>query len=143
MEQRQDGTDAKVDTLAATVARVELNQTHQAELSKLRFDALDTSVGTVHGTLERFMGRVEGLITGEVRLPQSEKMLKDYENWHESVEDRLDKLDPSLANRVRILEDRAIKQQGVFATFGAGRALILAVAAAAGPIIAIIALVAK
>ena len=97
IEGRQDGTDAKVDTLAATVARVEMNQTHQAELNKLRFDALDTGVGTVRDALERFMGRIEGIITGEVRLPQNERLMKDYQDreakrdvWEAKVDERLD-----------------------------------------------------
>ena len=100
MEQRQDSTETEVRTLAATVARVEQNQLHASELNKLRFDSLDVGLGTVKATLDRFMGRIEGIITGEVRLPANEKLMKDYEDreekrdtWQAAVDIRLDKHD--------------------------------------------------
>lgn len=49
----------------------------------------------------------------------------------------------ALALRVTSLEQRSNREQGVFATFGAGRSFILAAGAVAGPIIAIVALISK
>ncbi len=96
MEQNHEALAGVVANLAGTVARVELNQTHQAELNKLRFDALDTGVGTVKDTLERFMGRINAIVTGEVKLPQAEqgeRLVSDYLAWRKEIETRLDAQD--------------------------------------------------
>jgi predicted transcriptional regulator len=88
MEQRQDDQAREMTTLAGAVARVEDNVKHQAELNKLRFDSLDTATVTIRETLERFMGRINAIISGEVRLPTSEALLKDWSEWREEVEKR-------------------------------------------------------
>jgi hypothetical protein len=49
----------------------------------------------------------------------------------------------ALTLRVTALEQHNIREQGVFATFGAGRTFILAIAAVSGPILAIVALVSR
>ena len=61
IEQRQERQEAEMGVLSATVARVEINQNHAAELTKLRFDALERSVADVGGTLRTFMGRIEAI----------------------------------------------------------------------------------
>jgi hypothetical protein len=86
IEQRQDGIEAEVRTLADSVSRVALNQTHQSELNKLRFDSLDASINNVGATLERFMARINSIITGEIQLPQSVSLMTDWRDWREEVD---------------------------------------------------------
>jgi len=92
MEEKHDDLAREVQGLTATVARVELNQTHAAELNGLRFSALDTAVGTLTGNLAAFMSRIEGIISGEIVTAQSKtgaEMVEDYRKWRDEVEDRL------------------------------------------------------
>lgn len=84
-----------VSTLSGTIQRVEQNQTHLEELNRLRFNALDTSVGTLTSKLDNFIARVEGLITGEVQTPQmrsGEELVADYRRWRESVDKSINEL---------------------------------------------------
>lgn len=158
METRQDNIEAKVTDLATVVSRVELNQQHATELATLRFNAVDTAVKNIDGTLERFMGRINAIVSGEVQLPQSQQIMADYRKWVESVEQRFTVLDPALKDRVseleakaidpligrvRVLEDRSTREQGVFATFGATKTFILAAMAVAGPVVAIISIITR
>jgi hypothetical protein len=158
MEQRQDNMEAKVSDLATVVNRVELNQQHATELATLRFNAVDTAVKNIDGTLERFMGRINAIVSGEVQLPQNQAIMNAYLEWQRGVEARFGELDPGLKDRVaeleakaidplnarvRILEDRSVREQGVFATFGATRTFILAFMAVLGPIVAIISILTR
>jgi hypothetical protein len=89
IEQRQEKQEAEMGVLTATVARVEINQNHAAELTKLRFDALERGVGDVAGTLKVFMGRIEGILSGEIVTQQSkagQEMVADYREWREEVD---------------------------------------------------------
>lgn len=96
-----------VASLAGTVERVALNQQHSDELTKLRFDSLDTGLGTLKDTLDRFMGRINALITGEVRMPQAEQMVNEYLAWRASVDKALD--DQAVMNgQVRLLGKLAV-----------------------------------
>lgn len=90
IEQSHEALAGQVTSLAGTVARVELNQTHQAELNKLRFDALDTGLGTVKDSLERFMGRINAIVAGEVKLPGSEAMMAEHLKWRGTVDAKLE-----------------------------------------------------
>jgi transcriptional regulator with XRE-family HTH domain len=92
MEQKHEDLAREVGVLSSTVARVEQNQTHAAELNKLRFDSLDTGIGSVKDTLDRFMGRVEGIITGEIQTAQTktgQEMVADYVKWRKETDERL------------------------------------------------------
>ena len=93
MEQNHELLAKEVAGLTGTVARVEINQKHAEELNKLRFDALDQSIKNIDGTLERFMGRVNAIIAGEVKLPreaQAEADRADYLRWRERIDTDLD-----------------------------------------------------
>lgn len=92
LEQRQDGIERQVSGLATTVDRVEINQKHAEELAVLRFGSLDSAVKAVDATLERFMGRINAIVSGEVRLPQAvagEELVRDYQAWRSKVDERL------------------------------------------------------
>lgn len=105
MEENHANLAREVGTLAGTVARVELNQKHAEELNKLRFDALDTAIKAIDGTLERFMGRINAIVTGEVKLPQAaqgERMVAEYLEWRKGVDTRLDNQDV-LNGQVKLL----------------------------------------
>lgn len=96
MEEKYDDLAREVASLTGTVARVEQNQTHAAELNQLRFNALDTAISGVGGKLDSFMARVEGIITGEVETAQSKQgaaLVADYQKWRAGVEERLDRHD--------------------------------------------------
>jgi len=93
MEEKHDDLAREVGALTTTVGRVELNQRHAEELNTLRFGALDTAVKSIDETLGRFMGRIEGFISGEVETTQARagrEMVRDYEAWREKVNGRLE-----------------------------------------------------
>jgi hypothetical protein len=110
METSHAGLAAQVSGLTGTVARVELNQQHAEELNRLRFTSLEQAVGGVAGKLDAFMGRIESIFTGEVKLPmqqQGEELVADYKIWRGRVDDRLDAQDV-LNGQVRLLGRLAI-----------------------------------
>lgn len=110
VEQRVDGLEREVASLSGTVGRVEQNQQHQSELNKLRFDSLDTSINGVAATLDRFMVRINGIVSGEIRLPQTEQgeaLVKDYQDWRKDV-DRDREAQAILAGQLRLLGRIAI-----------------------------------
>jgi hypothetical protein len=153
METRQDNLENKVTELTTLVGRVEQNQTHVAELNKLRFDALDSGVKLLASDLKGFMIRMEGIMTGEVKthaareleeaMADSAQIMSDYRLWREKVEDRFDHLDPELPARVRILEARELKRSGVVFTFGTTKTVLLVIAAFLGPLMALFALLTR
>jgi hypothetical protein len=99
-----------VAALAGTVARVELNQAHAAELNKLRFDSLDASITGVGATLERFMSRINAIVSGEVKTPreqQGDELVRDYIEWRDRVDHRLDTQDVT-NGQIRLLARLAI-----------------------------------
>lgn len=113
MEENHAVLAKEVGTLTGTVARVELNQRHAEELTKLRFDAIDTSLGTVTGKLDSFVTRIEGIITGEITTAQSKQgaeIMADYQKWRASVEERFDRTDLSPIGRTvkEVAEDRKV-----------------------------------
>src|SRR4051812_5309543 len=90
LEAKYDELAKQLGSAVATIDRVESNQQHAEELNKLRFTALDTSVGTLSTDLKGFMSRIEGLISGEVRLPQQERIMAEYLAFKDDTETRLD-----------------------------------------------------
>lgn len=90
MEEKYDDLAREVASLTGTVARVELNQAHQAELSKQSFAALDRGLDVVGGKLDAFITRVNGLISGEIRLPQNDALMADWREWRNGVENKLE-----------------------------------------------------
>ncbi len=134
MERRQDTIETKVTDLAGVVGRVELNQKHAEELSILRFNALDGAVKNIDGTLERFMGRINAIVSGEVKLPQAvqgEAMVADYILWRKEVTAELG-----------LLKSQNVRQSGVNAgigaTFGTGKAFVVTGAAVVTAAIAVL-----
>lgn len=121
LEQNHELLARDVTTLSATVARVELNQTHAADLNKLRFDALDVGLGTLKSTLDAFMARINGVVSGEIKLPQAvqgEQLVADYLAWRKVVDGRLED-----GERARLSDSSSRK--GVFETLGVGRSVVL------------------
>lgn len=110
MEKKHEELAKEVASLAGTVARVEQNQVHAAELNKLRFDALDLSIGNVGATLERFMGRINAIVAGEVKMPQAEegeRLVADYQAWRKEVD--TDREEQAVLNgQVRLLGKLAV-----------------------------------
>lgn len=89
MEQRQDSIETEVRTLAATVSRVELNQQHSTELSKLRFDAIDNGMRSGFSELGAFQTRIEGMLDGSIQTQQQRQgaeMVADYLAWRKNVD---------------------------------------------------------
>lgn len=135
MEARQDTIEVKVTDLSAVVSRVELNQKHAEDLAVLRFGALDTAVKSIDGTLERFMGRINAIVSGEVKLPQAaqgEALVADYVAWRKDMDKWREARENSEA-----------RQSGIFATFTGAKAVLLTLAAIASPLITVIALLLK
>lgn len=92
IEAKYDDLSGRVDGLAGTVERVELNQKHAEELNRLRFDALDAAQKATHEDLKQFMRRIEGIITGEVQLPsavEGKALVDDYKRWRGGVDTTL------------------------------------------------------
>lgn len=107
MEQNHEQLVKEVAGLTSTIARVELNQTHAEELNKLRFGALDVSVSNLGTKLDAFMARINALISGEVRLPQNDALMKDWRDWRADTEGRLDE-QAVLNGQVRLLGRLAV-----------------------------------
>lgn len=104
MEQRQEGFDQRLSSLAASVARVEQNQDHASELNKLRFDALDAGMRSLQIQLADFIKRVEGLVSGEVQteqMRQGREMVADYQRWRDQVD--ADRAKLALLGRLAVL----------------------------------------
>lgn len=104
MEQRQEGFDQRLSSLAASVARVEQNQDHASELNKLRFDALDAGMRSLQIHLADFIKRVEGLVSGEVQteqMRQGREMVADYQRWRDQVD--ADRAKLALLGRLAVL----------------------------------------
>lgn len=96
LEAKYDDLAKQVEGAVNTITRVELNQTHAEELNKLRFGALDTAVGTLTSDLKGFMGRIEGIISGDVDTAQSRagrELVTDYQQWRATTDSRLDAQD--------------------------------------------------
>ena len=114
IEARQDTIESKVTELASVVARVEQNQAHAEKLNELRFTALDTAVKSLGGSLDRFMERINGIISGEVRLPGNDALMKEWRDWRDGVNAKLElseaKLDEQavLNGQVRLLGRLAV-----------------------------------
>lgn len=146
METRQDTLEVKVTELTTLVGRVEQNQVHATELATLRFNAVDQAVKTIDLTLERFMGRINAIVAGEVQLPQAAEWARTTHEWRTKVErrlDELDDLDPTLTVRVRAIEDRELRRSGIVQTFGTTKTVLLVLAAFLGPIIAVASLLTR
>jgi hypothetical protein len=89
IEGRQDSIELEVRTLAATVGRVELNQTHATELAKLRFDAIDNGMKAGFSELGAFQARIEGILDGTIQTQQQRQgaeMVADYLTWRKKVD---------------------------------------------------------
>ena len=114
IEARQDTIESKVTDLASVVSRVEQNQTHAREIDELRYKTLNTAIENLGATLNAFMGRVNAIISGEVRLPGNEALMKEWRDWRDSVNAKLElseaKLDEQavLNGQVRLLGKLAV-----------------------------------
>ena len=96
LEAKYDDLAKQVEGAVHTIARVEDNQKHAEELNKLRFGALDTAVSTLTTDLKGFMGRIEGIISGDVQTAQSRQgaeLVADYQRWRAATDTRLDAQD--------------------------------------------------
>ena len=90
--------------MSAAVARLSQNQDHATELSKLRFDALETGMRGIGSQLAEFIKRVEGMVTGEVQteqMRQGQALVTDYRKWRDEVDEDRAKL--ALLGRLAIL----------------------------------------
>jgi hypothetical protein len=162
MEQRQDSMESTLASLSGTVARVESNQNHAEELNKLRFDGMKTSIDTLTGTVGAFIARIEGIIDGSVQTNQTRQgaeVMAAYLKFVERTNARLDAIEDegspeareaaaaAAAALVKItaLETAAAlkeaKGEGVRFVLSGGRAVLVTLAALAGPVIAIVALI--
>ncbi len=160
VERRHETLEGEVRALVQTVSRVEQNQEHATELNKLRFDALDTGVKSIGGQLGDFTKRIEGILTGEVETVQGrqgQQLVAEYKIFHDKTLERLDMLEDHSGT---VLEAKATaaealvkataveaaaqlksaRQEGVVFALTGGKAVLLTLAAIAGPIIAVIAL---
>ena len=104
IESRLDAQEVEFRSMSAAVARLSQNQDHATELSKLRFDALETGQRAIGAQLTSFMQRVEGLISGEVQTEQTRQgreMVDDYQRWRRDVDG--DRAKVALLGRLGVL----------------------------------------
>jgi hypothetical protein len=95
MDQRQDNVEAQVRDLATTVARVESNMNHSAEVSKLHFESIENGQRLLSSQLTDFVRRTEGIISGEIETAQTRagrEMVTDYIEWRKTVDAELRRL---------------------------------------------------
>ncbi len=107
LEAKHDELAEDVTSLKGTVARVETNQMHAAELNKLRFDSLEASMTALGGKFDAFTHRIELVFSGEVVLPQQragQELLAEWQVWRKSVEDRMN--DPLSHPATRVLAEK-------------------------------------
>src|SRR5689334_7250190 len=93
MEARQDTAETALNNLSATVLRVEHNQTTSDKLNELRFAALQTKVDTVGATLNEFIKRIDGIISGEIETAQTRQgsqIMADYLAWRAKTDARIE-----------------------------------------------------
>lgn len=136
MEARQDTTENELRNLTASVIRVEQNQVHATDLNKLRFDALQAGIEQVGSTLTEFVKRMDSLLTGETQTTQTRQLMTEYTEFVKEVKDHIKE-----SNAVHAAA--AGRSEGVVFALTGGKAIILTIAALAGPILAILALVSK
>jgi hypothetical protein len=134
MEARQDATEAKLGDLTVIVTRVEENQKHSDTVAALRHDAMATSLGGLTSTVDIFIKRIEGILTGEVQTAQSKQgqaLIADFTAWRSEVDRRL-----------RTIDEEAVisrsKQQGVIFALSGAKAMLLLIAAFLAPVVAVI-----
>ena len=133
MELRQDNAENRLTELTASVTRIELNQSHATELSKLRFDSLDTGLNALKLQVSDFSKRFEGIMSGDIETPQLRQqrdLLANWSQWRHEVDELHD------AREV----ERA-KNEGVVIALRGLKGALIAVAVVAGPVIAVVGLV--
>ena len=104
IEARLDAQEVEFRSMSAAVARLSQNQDHATELSKLRFDALETGMRGIGSQLAEFIKRVEGMVTGEVQteqMRQGQALVTDYRKWRDEVDEDRAKL--ALLGRLAVL----------------------------------------
>lgn len=109
LEAKHDELASDVTTLKRIVDKIEVTQEHQAELTHLRFSALDTSTAAISQKLDAFMVRFDSILTGEVQLPRGQELMADWKSWRESVEAALE--DPSRSPAGRALAERQLRSE--------------------------------
>ncbi len=93
IEANHEALVKEVAALTSTVTRMELNQSHAAELNALRFSAIDTSIKSMSDVLDRFIVRINGIIAGEISTPQTkigEAMVAEYQSFRKETIDFMD-----------------------------------------------------
>lgn len=138
MEQRQDNQETQLRDLAAVVSEIRLGVAHGSELSKLRFDALDTGLNASRTDLAAFMKRIEAIMSGEIQTAQGKAMMDQYTAFvRESIEDR-----KNIRDRVDVIEEDHIRRdaarQGISGLLSGTKGVVLVIAAIASPIIAVL-----
>lgn len=92
LARRVDRLEASVAGLTSTVQAIELNQKHAETVNGLHFAALNTGIENLGKTVDGFMTRVEGIISGEIQTVQSragQELVSDYKVWRGKVDSKL------------------------------------------------------
>lgn len=131
MEVKHEDLAREVAAQRNTLSRVEANQIHAEKINELQFAAMNTSLGQINtaidrldpqlpqkvteiGTkLDKFMERIEGLMSGEVQTNQTREateLVKDYQMWRRDVD--------NFRSRVTFIGQVVAAGSGVAATIG-------------------------
>ena len=93
METKHEELAREVAVQGQTLARVELNQKHAEDMNKVQFGALDTGLKLVNSTLDAFIKRIDGIISGEIETAQTRQgtqMVADYMKWRGEISKAVD-----------------------------------------------------
>lgn len=107
LERNHESLAGEVRTLSQQVASVAQSVKHQGDLYERDFKSLNEGVTRVASNLDRFMNRIEGIITGEIKTAASRDLasakeeaervgapiMADYLAWRKEVDGKLDQVE--------------------------------------------------
>jgi hypothetical protein len=80
----------EIASLHTAISRVEASFVTFEKVSEMQFKSLDSSITALRSTVEPFMRRIDGMLTGEVETSQQRdgrRELEDYRKWRDGVDD--------------------------------------------------------
>lgn len=132
LEEKYDGIAGAVGKLEGAVAVIQHEQESAAQLAKERHGNLEARLTTVSAQLTGFMARIEGLLTGEVQMPQQREALARWEKWRDGTDTRLD-----------AIEKAGDQQAGTWVALRGVKGGIVALAAIVSPVIVLLGILLK
>lgn len=87
IEGRQDDMEKAMRSLEGIVGRVEQNQKNADKVSEMQFKTLDTGLASMRSAFDQFTLRINGLISGEIQLPQQVDLMADWKAWRKDKDE--------------------------------------------------------